>query len=157
PAAALVRRRAVERSEGDHSGAQKTAAAVAWEVQREHRRVDGGRIRGRRCGCVIEADARGSRCHTAVPCDPRGAPSAGSRVWDRERNTKPRRSPPPLDQRIGRRLRLLKQLVDDEWSGRMASAAVVILVNLQLEEEVPVAGQVITGANIVHLLPDRDS
>jgi hypothetical protein len=58
PAAAQVRRRVVERSEGDHSRTQKTTTTVAWEVQRERRRVDSDDICGPRQGCFVEADAR---------------------------------------------------------------------------------------------------
>jgi hypothetical protein len=64
------------------------------------------------------------------------------------RNAEPCRPLPPLDQCIGRRLRLLKELKDDERSGPMAAAAIVIFVNLQFVKEVPGAGQVVTRIGV---------
>jgi hypothetical protein len=58
---------------------------------------------------------------------------------------------------------LLKELEDDERAGPVASAAVVILVDLQLVEDLSAAVQVVTGARvpapqlIVDLVLNRDS
>ncbi|HKB37208.1 MAG TPA: hypothetical protein VKD72_12200, partial [Gemmataceae bacterium] len=59
-----------------------------------------------------------------------------------------RRSPPPLDQSIGHRLSLLKELEDDERTGPVACPAVVIFVNLQLVEGLSGAGEVVTSARV---------